>query len=180
MKPPVRNIDVEVFPPMGNTGSSHATRTGTGGAADDPFVALIAKLMDTVFTIPGTNIRFGLDPILGLIPGLGDTASGLVSAVLILKSARHGVPKVVLVRMAMNALANTTLGSIPILGDLFSFWFKSNAMNYDLLLKHGGEKKQATSGDWLFVSCLLAAILVVVILVIVGGATLVSKLLGGL
>src|SRR5678809_1705464 len=88
---------------------------------EDPMIALVARLMDTVFTIPGTNIRFGLDPILGLLPGFGDTATAIISALLIAQSARYGVPRIILARMAGNVLLNTALGSVPLVGDAFSF-----------------------------------------------------------
>lgn len=145
---------------------------------DDPFVALVSRLMDNVFTVPGTNIRFGLDPLLGLIPGLGDTLSAAVSTILILQSARHGVPKIILARMAMNVLLNTGVGAVPVLGDLFSVWFRSNERNYNLLRAHGGARKSAGVGDWLFVFGLLAAVLLVLALLIAGAWTLLSALFG--
>ena len=142
-------------------------------------VALVARLMDSVFSIPGTNIRFGLDPILGLLPGFGDTATAIVSVMLIAQSARYGVPRVVLARMAGNVLINTALGSIPFLGDAFSVWFKSNARNYDLLRKHAGVRREASWRDWTFVLVLLGVVLALVALIIVGVITLLGALFKG-
>ena len=86
---------------------------------DDPLMALLARLMDDWFAIPGTRIRFGLDPLLGLLPGWGDSASALVSVLLMVKSARAGVPGIVLARMALNILINAAVGAIPGIGDAF-------------------------------------------------------------
>ena len=131
--------------------------------ADDPFIALVARLMDDVFTIPGTGIRFGLDPLIGLLPGLGATASAAVSLVLIALSARRAVPRVVLARMAVNVLLNAGLDAVPVVGDALSIFFRSNARNYELLRKHAGTARPTTRGDWLFLSALLggAALLIV-------------------
>jgi hypothetical protein len=139
------------------------------GSADvDPLIALIARLMDKAFVIPGTNIRFGLDPVIGLIPALGATASSFVSIALIVLSARRGVPKVVLARMAANVLVNAAIDSVPILGDIGSIFYRSNSRNYELLQKHAGTSRASTTGDWLFLIGLLAAVLLVIGLMIVG------------
>ncbi len=163
-----REIEVEVLP------KSTESRALRGG--EDPLVAFVARLMDTAFSIPGTKIRFGLDPLLGLLPGLGDTVTALVSALLIAQSARYGVPKVILARMAGNVLLNTAVGAIPVVGDLFSVWFKSNAKNYALLRNHAGARRQSTGRDWLFVIALLAAIFVFLAVVIIGAVTILQKI----
>src|SRR5436190_13497369 len=89
-------------------------------AGDRALMAAIARIMDDVFVIPGTNIRFGLDPLIGLIPGFGDMAGAVVSTLLLIQGGRLGAPKIVLARMALNVLINTALGAIPVLGDAFS------------------------------------------------------------
>ena len=133
-------------------------------AKDDPLLAFLSRLMDDQFVIPGTNIRFGLDPLLGLLPGWGDSASSLVSAVLILKSSRAGVPKVVLSRMALNVLINAAIGVIPGIGDAFSFWFKSNAKNYALHQKHAGTARPPALRDRFFVALILGGMLALLFL----------------
>ncbi len=143
---------------------------------DDSIIAFVARLMDTAFVIPGTNIRFGLDPLIGLLPGFGDTATALVSVLLILQSSRHGVPKIVLARMALNVLLNTAVGAIPVAGDVFSMWFKSNAMNYALLRKHAGDRRKSTLRDWMFVAGLLLLLLTAIALLVVGAVTVFKKL----
>ena len=133
--------------------------------------------MDSAFVIPGTNIRFGLDPLIGLIPALGATATSLVSIVLIGLSARRGVPKVVLTRMAANVLINAAIDSVPVLGDILSIFYRSNARNYELLRKHAGTARASTTGDWLFLAALIAGVLFVIGLIIVGSVTVVRALL---
>lgn len=148
------------------------------GLEDDPFIALVARLMDSAFVVPGTNIRFGLDPIIGLIPALGATATSFVSIVLIALSARRGVPKIVLSRMAANVLINAAIDSIPLLGDIGSIFYRSNARNYELLVKHAGPVRGSTTGDWIFLLLLLAGVVLVLGLIIVGTVTLLRTLLG--
>jgi len=116
-----------------------------------------ARVFDSAFRIPGTQIRFGLDPILGLVPGLGDVASPVFSLFFIWHGVRLGVPKVVLTRMVLNVLIDSGVGAIPVLGDLFDFGWKANAWNLALLERHAMPGRRPTSGDYLFVSvCALA------------------------
>ncbi len=130
----------------------------------EPLFRWLALVMDNFLKLPGTNFRFGLDPIMGLIPGLGDTGSTLISALALLAAARRGLPKILLARMSLNILINEFVGIIPIAGDAFSFWFKSNARNYELLKCHAGGTRRSTKSDWIFVGVvlfLLALILLV-------------------
>ena len=129
----------------------------------DPFVALVARLMDEMFVIPGTNIRFGLDPLIGLLPGLGATASAAVSLVLIALSSRRRVPKIVLARMALNVLINAGLDAVPVVGDGLSIFFRSNSRNCDLLRKNAGTARTTTRGDWLFLIALLGGVGLVIV-----------------
>ncbi len=167
--PKVREVeaDVEVLP--------RATRA-EAKLGDDPFIALISRLMDEVFVIPGTNIRFGLDPIIGLLPGLGGTASAVVSLALIAMSARLRVPKVVLARMAVNVIINAGLDAVPVLGDVLTIFFRSNTRNHELLRKHAGTARPASRGDWLFLYALLAGVGLVVLGFFVGLFYLASQL----
>jgi hypothetical protein len=137
---------------------------------------LLARWMDSVFEIPGTRIRFGLDPLLGLIPGLGDALSTLVSLYILSAARRCGVPRVTMLRMAANIAIDFALGSLPILGDAFDVFWKANVRNVALLRRHlmvatPAEQRRARSGDWLFVSglaLLLAALLAGSILIAYG------------
>jgi hypothetical protein len=99
-------------------------------------VHAIARLMDTAVRIPGTGIRFGADSVLGLIPGIGDAGGALVSLVIVNEARRLGVPNQLLVKMLANIGLDTLGGSVPIIGDLFDVYFKSNWRNMQLLLEH--------------------------------------------
>ena len=93
----------------------------------------LAKILDTTVKIPGTRFYLGLDPLLGLIPGIGDMLANLIGTVILILAARLQVPQIVIARMSLNLLINGTIGAIPILGDLFSVWFRSHARNAVLL-----------------------------------------------
>lgn len=123
-----------------------------------------ARLFDSAFRIPGTQITFGLDPILGLIPGIGDLASPVLSLFFIWHGARLRVPKVVLARMVLNALIDAGVGALPVVGDLFDVAWKANDWNLALLERHAMPGTRPSSGDWLFV-ILCAAVVIVVALV---------------
>ena len=96
-------------------------------------IRVLATLMDNAFRVPGTSFRFGWDSILGLIPGVGDVATGIASASIIGYAIRLGVRKGVLARMLANLAVDVTIGAIPLLGDLFDAAFKSNVRNVALL-----------------------------------------------
>lgn len=121
---------------------------------------LVAWIFDDLIRVPGTSFRFGLDPIIGIVPGLGSGSTAVFSSVILLQSLRSGVPRIVLVRMAINILINSLLGAVPGIGDLASAWFKSNRRNYALLEKHGGRRRVSTKGDWAFVMALISLVLV--------------------
>ena len=128
----------------------------------EPLFKWIAFIMDEVIRVPGTKFRFGLDPLIGLIPGIGDTSSALVSAFAMIQAVRLGVPKVLLMRMALNVLANEVIGVIPVIGDTFSFWFKSNARNYEIIKNHRLGPSVPRRSDWLFVLGILVLLVVIV------------------
>lgn len=96
----------------------------------------LAEWLDSRFRIPGTNLRFGLDPLIGLVPGLGDAAALLPAIYLILHAQRLGAPRSLLVRMALNVGIDSLVGAVPLLGDLFDAAFKANRRNVALLRRH--------------------------------------------
>lgn len=96
----------------------------------------LAKLMDSAFVLPGTKFRFGLDAIVGLVPGIGDAISGAISSYLIWEARRLGASRLLIARMAGNTLFDTLLGSIPIAGDVFDASFRGNMRNVALLRQH--------------------------------------------
>jgi hypothetical protein len=118
-------------------------------------------LLDEAFPIPGTRIRFGLDAIVGLVPGIGDVLAGLFSLVIPLAAWIRGVPYVSLVRMAANLGIGVLVGSIPILGDAFDIAWKVNRRNYRLLTRHLGEPRRHTWRDWAFLMALAAVLALV-------------------
>lgn len=97
---------------------------------------VLAHWLDSRFHVPGTNIRFGLDSILGLAPFVGDTAMTLPAIYLIARSRQLGAPKTLIARMIMNAGIDFVIGAIPIVGDLFDLGFKANRRNIELLQRH--------------------------------------------
>src|SRR6187551_267008 len=108
---------------------------------------LLAKLMDSQFTIPGTNIKFGLDSLIGLVPGAGDFATFLVSGYMVTVLAKNGASGFVLARMTLNILIDALVGSIPILGDIFDVAFKANQRNMKLMREHYIEGRHR-GGAW--------------------------------
>ncbi len=115
-------------------------------------------LLDEAFRIPGTRIRFGLDGIIGLVPGLGDVLAGLLSLIIPVAAWIRGVPYITLVRMAANLGIGVLVGSIPLLGDAFDIAWKPNRRNYQLLQRHLTEPRRHTGRDWAFLLLLLGVL----------------------
>lgn len=115
-------------------------------------------LLDEAFRIPGTQIRFGLDGIIGLVPGLGDVLAGLLSLVIPVAAWMRGLPYVTLARMAVNLGIGVLVGSIPILGDAFDIGWKANRRNYQLLRRHLEAPRRHTWRDWAFLALLIATL----------------------
>jgi hypothetical protein len=112
--------------------------------------------LDQFFRIPGTKIRFGLDPIIGfLFPVAGDTLSTFMSIYIVLRSIRYGLPKIVIGRMMFNVAIDYLIGSISFVGDLFDFAFKANNKNLKLLERFATGEGRAHWTDWLWVFMLI-------------------------
>lgn len=127
---------------------------------------LIANVLDTNVKIPGTPFYLGLDPLLGLIPGIGDMLANLMGTVILGLAARLQVPQIVIARMSLNLLINGTIGAIPIFGDLFSVWFRSHARNAVLLRQAATQPYRTTHHDWLYVAGVIGGTALVLILAI--------------
>lgn len=123
----------------------------------------VSTLLDNRFRIPGTNIRFGADALIGLIPYFGDILSFGISSTLVLTMARKGASGMVLVKMVWNVIVDTLVGSIPILGDIFDVTFRANVRNLNLLKEHYEEGRHQGSAWW---------VLVLIALVLIGVAAL--------
>ena len=137
----------------------------------------LSRWMDGLFRIPGLGWRFGLDAIVGLIPGVGDTVTRLTSFFILAAGVRYRVPKITLLRMGTNIAIDYLLGSVPLIGDLFDAAWKSNQMNMELLRRRATvSKEEARSGrlsDWLFVG----VIILVLIALLIGSAAVAIYLL---
>lgn len=140
-------------------------------------VKIVASVLDDAIRVPGTDIRFGIDPLVGLVPGLGDLLGGAASAYIILEAARAGAPASVLTRMALNVGIDTLVGAIPVVGDLFDFAWKSNARNVKLLTRHVEAPARTHRASRMLVVALLAAIALVAIGVSFLGIYLIKRLL---
>ncbi|MDB5021583.1 MAG: hypothetical protein JWQ28_2710 [Pedobacter sp.] len=126
----------------------------------------IAYLLDEQFRLPGTNFRFGLDPIINLVPVLGDIPGFLISAGLLLAMARKGASNKVVVLMGINILLDTVIGGIPLIGQLFDFFFKSNTRNLKLMREHYLEGKHQGSGKGTILIAVIVMLIVLVLLVL--------------
>ena len=132
------------------------------------WVERVARLMDSQFQLPGTRFRFGLDPVLGLLPIVGDLSTFAVSIALVVTMMRHGAKGSVVVRMVLNVLLDTIIGAIPILGNIFDFAYKSNDRNVRLLRAHYQEGKYQGSGKGIIL--LVVSILCSVFFLLAWGA----------
>lgn len=120
--------------------------------------------MDARFQIPGTRMRFGLDPVLGLVPVLGDLAGFAVSGALILYMLRFGASRKVIALMVLNATLDATIGSIPVLGWVFDAYYKANQRNIRLLKEHYHEGKHQGSGKGVIITVALVLLFLIVLL----------------
>ncbi len=128
-----------------------------------------AVLLDSAFQVPGTQLRFGLDPIVGLLPGMGDIITAFFSVMILLHSVRLKVPKVVIARMLLHTGLDLLIGAVPLLGDLFDAGFKANLRNLRLLERHAVPGVKPTRSDYVFVGvcvAVLVALAVVPVLVL--------------
>jgi len=123
--------------------------------------------MDEVFRVPVLGWRFGLDALLGLIPGLGDTSTSLVSFYILAAAVRYRVPKITMLRMGLNIAFDYVIGSLPIIGDVADAWWKSNRMNLELLRKRAtvsaAEARSGRASDWLFVGGIMLVLIALAI-----------------
>ncbi|MCW5681152.1 MAG: DUF4112 domain-containing protein [Xanthobacteraceae bacterium] len=110
----------------------------TGASVEERLVRLerLATLMDAALVVPGTNIRFGADAVIGLIPGAGDLVSAAISSLIVLEARRMGAPGHLVARMVGNIAIDGAVGTVPVLGDIFDVAFRANLRNVRLLRKH--------------------------------------------
>ena len=133
----------------------------------------LSWLLDDLFRIPGLGWRVGLDALVGLIPGVGDTATTVASFYVLASAVRYRVSKITLLRMGLNLGIDYALGSLPLVGDVFDAWWKSNQKNVALLRQRAtvsaSEARQGRISDWLFVGFIMALLVALAV-----GAALIS------
>ena len=144
----------EILPPRRRVG---------GSAFDDEHLDILSHLLDDFIRIPGTPIRFGLDGIVGFIPGIGDILGGLASSIIIIAAWVRGVPKVTLTRMVMNVAIETAVGAVPLLGNLFDIGWRANRRNYKLLTESLVHPAEVARRNWLFFGLVCVVLLVMMI-----------------
>jgi hypothetical protein len=137
---------------------SPRTRKG-GGVFDDENLDILSHVLDDFIKIPGTSIRFGLDGIVGLIPGIGDILGGIASCVIIVAAWIRGVPYVILTRMAANVVIEVLVGTIPFFGDAFDIAWRANRRNYALLTGSLYQPRKHTIQSWIFLIVLCAGLM---------------------
>ena len=133
-----------------------------------------ATLLDAAFRVPGTTFRFGLDAIIGLIPGAGDIGTAFFSVMILLHAVRLKVPKVVIGRMLLNSALDMLAGTVPLIGDLFDAGYKANLRNMGLLERHVHPGVPPSQSDYVFVSVALAILLLIAIVPIIMLFTMVA------
>jgi hypothetical protein len=141
-----------------------------GKALDDESLDLLSHLLDDWFRIPGTAIRFGLDGIVGFIPGVGDLIGGIASCIIIFAAWARGVSYATLARMLINWGVEVLLGTVPVLGNLFDIGWKANRRNYALLTGSLSDPRGVRRRSWLFLAglCLLLVAMLVLPMLLFG------------
>jgi hypothetical protein len=168
----------EVLPPgIVSAGGLRPRFRSAGGAFRDENLDLLSRVLDTWFRVPGTSIRFGLDGIIGFIPGIGDFLGGLASCIIVLAAFFRGVPMVTIARMVVNLAIEVGIGAIPFAGNLFDIAWRANRRNYHLLERSLAVGRRDTWKDWLFmlalgVGLLAMAMIPFFLLLWIGGALL--------
>ena len=151
-----REVEPEIIPPG-------SPRTRDSRTLDDATLNWLASWLDDIFQIPGTSIRFGLDPIIGVVPGLGDLLTGAASFLIIFSAWQRQLPRVTVARMVVNVAIDTFVGAIPLFGDAFDLAWKSNRKNVNLLQRTSlNPTRRQDWRDWLF---LLGVVLAMIALI---------------
>jgi hypothetical protein len=139
----------------------------------------LAHWLDTVFEIPGIRLRFGIDALLGLLPGVGDTASALASVYILRAAGGFGVSRITLARMTLNIVIDLLAGAIPIVGDIFDVYWKANRKNVELLRRHVNAnptvQRRLQRSDRFFVAGMIGVVAVVLLASVAGAYFLIAK-----
>jgi hypothetical protein len=162
-----------------NTGDSLGAARRTSSPSFDA-VAKFAYWLDAGIRIPGTNLRFGLDPILGLIPGAGDAAGAVLAGWILVEAIRLGASRTTVVRIAGNVALDAAVGAVPLIGDIFDFAWKANLRNVALLERHLAAPQRAERADRSFVLLVLLGVLAMAVGLLALGILLTRWVLRGL
>lgn len=135
-------------------------------------VSKFAYWLDAGIRIPGTNLRFGLDPIIGLIPGAGDAAGAVLAGWILVEAIRLGASRATVIRIAGNVALDAAVGAVPLLGDIFDFVWKANLRNVALLERHLAAPDRAERADRSFVWLVIFGVLVMALVSLVLGILL--------
>jgi hypothetical protein len=177
LPPPAPPLAIHPPAPYRVTGDERA-RSSERALAAERRIGRAAYLLDDLVKVPGTPIGFGLDPIIGLVPFVGDAISGLMSAWIVLEAARFHLPKIVIARMVMNGLLDFGIGLLPVVGDLVDFGFKGNRKNLELFHKHAVELDRDTRGSQALLIGVVLVGIAIVWLTIVLLSNLLSTVVG--
>ena len=153
----------EILPPLADD-EQVKSRFDAGGAFRDENLDLLSRVLDTWFRIPGTQIRFGLDGIIGLIPGIGDALGGIASCIIVLAAYVRGAPLITILRMVVNVGIEVLVGMVPVLGDMFDIAWRANRRNYHLLERTLLTGRRDTWRDWLFMGLLALGLMTLALL----------------
>ncbi|MBA3307273.1 MAG: DUF4112 domain-containing protein [Chloroflexi bacterium] len=141
-------------------------------------VAAMAWLLDETFAVPGKRHRFGLGPLIGLVPVVGDLVGAAAGSYIVLRAIQTRLPRVVIAQMAFNVLLNVVVGVVPLAGDAFDFFYKSNTRNLRLFERHALDPTSSTRGSWLFFGVILAVLVALIVLAVVVLAAIAQAILG--
>lgn len=127
-------------------------------------VEALAWLLDNSIPVPGTGgRRFGIDAVIGLVPGIGDIVSGTLGLIVVWRGSRMGLPRIVVGRMLLNTLLDIAVGAVPILGDAFDLWFKASTRNLGLMRRHLEWPDTSTRDDWLAVLLMVGVVIGIIV-----------------
>ncbi len=176
----VRTTQPEILPPGSTTRTTNGVPQrlgGAGGVFSDENLDVLSRVLDTWFRVPGTNIRFGVDGIVGFVPGIGDLLGGMASCIIVLAAYFRGVPFITITRMCANLAIEVVAGLVPVFGNLFDIGWRANRRNYHLLEQTLAAPRRDTARDWLFMGLLglgllLLAMLPFLLLLWLGGSLL--------
>jgi uncharacterized protein DUF4112 len=143
----------------------------TGGEPVNPDVTRrmdalrsMKRWLDEAFRVPGTPIRFGWDPVIGMVPGFGDLVTALFSSAIILQAHTMRLPRVVILRMLFNVVIDLVVGVVPLFGDVADVFWKSNTKNFALLELHADQVRPPSASDWVFVLAVIAVIVIIALI----------------